>query len=695
MKLDNTAREVVSHGIQTSTQMTTNVVVLAQLLAANLYSDSLKAALREPICNALDAQLRSGNQDPIEITIPTEWDPTLSIKDTGLGMAHETVIGLFGCVGGSDKRGDNKETGGFGVGKLAPLSYTDTLSVVSVYDGIKSFYNVTKEPANDEDGHILGEIPTINLMATEPTTEPNGVTISFAVKKQDLRRVNEKLASVLRWVDPSLYVVKGLNVPQVNLAQKGDGWGLLPGRSGNIVVMSHVEYRLDTNSMGTLTATERALLKTNQMILFMENGSCAPAMSREELRYTPQTIENIKKVLNKAAVEISAQWQEKMEACTTLWEACLVRCELQSSNIHWNLKDVIRSNLRFNGKPVEYAYEVKIEVPVGYIEKRSSTNVTLKTTWYEKSVYIQPDFNTVFYWDNGTVKNRNQRIKHDLGGVSKSIFIISTKSEDEEAEALNTIAAMGNPPVKMVHKLPEPPKESRPRGSTIAKVFRHKPGQQNSGPDAFNQIDHDVKEGGIYINISNYEPDFPRFYAAKVAALGLGLMEDFDVFAIPASHKQIPERHKGWVHIRDVLKPMAETIWKDKQFQKDLVVMFEKTQWEHTTAHQIASELPEAPIRKNSVMGQIYQTHRKFAAFDSQTFRHKLDLVQIMLNPWKQIEDLRTKAKTVHALVDVNMFETYPLLEAVDKYNYRRTKSNVFKSILDYVNMIDTRRNKA
>jgi DNA topoisomerase VI subunit B len=117
---------------------------------SNLYSDKEMAVLREYAANALDATLEAAALGqpfrPIEVTLPS-WDkPYLSIKDWGVGLTHDDIRRIYSQYGASTKRDSNDQTGLFGFGSKAGLTYTAAFTVTSVRDGIRIRATVEKTP---------------------------------------------------------------------------------------------------------------------------------------------------------------------------------------------------------------------------------------------------------------------------------------------------------------------------------------------------------------------------------------------------------------------------------------------------------------------------------------------------------------------------------------------------------------------
>ena len=165
---------MVSAGLTDSTKMTfsTDVAHLFALLSKNLYGNPQLAAVREIITNAWDAHIEAGKTDT-PLRIRDDGD-SFVIQDFGLGLAPDKFLELYGVVGGSSKRGDNRQTGGMGIGKMAPLASISHFSVKSHHNGTATTYHIAG-PTEESGG-----IPTITKIIELPT-DITGLEVIFPV----------------------------------------------------------------------------------------------------------------------------------------------------------------------------------------------------------------------------------------------------------------------------------------------------------------------------------------------------------------------------------------------------------------------------------------------------------------------------------------------------------------------------------
>ncbi len=152
------------------------------ILSSTLYSDQILAVVREVLCNAWDAHIVAGVTDkPIQITIK---DGKLIIKDSGHGIDPDDMADLYATYGGTNKKNDGNQTGGFGLGCKAPFAYTEHFEVQSCHKGIKTIYNISRSCAK-----IMG-VPSIIPIVSLPT-EDTGLQVTITLQTKDINRFTD------------------------------------------------------------------------------------------------------------------------------------------------------------------------------------------------------------------------------------------------------------------------------------------------------------------------------------------------------------------------------------------------------------------------------------------------------------------------------------------------------------------------
>jgi len=138
-------------------------------------------SVAELIANAWDADAES-----VEVTLPEdvhEPGATIVVRDFGQGMTFEEVNDYYLHIGHERRiRGERSPSGRLvmgrkGIGKLAGFGIAEDIVVTSVKDG-----HLTELKLNYTELKSLQTVANHRLkpLRDEPTTEPNGVTVTFS-----------------------------------------------------------------------------------------------------------------------------------------------------------------------------------------------------------------------------------------------------------------------------------------------------------------------------------------------------------------------------------------------------------------------------------------------------------------------------------------------------------------------------------
>ena len=156
-----------------------------KILSNSLYTNKIRAVVRELGCNAYDSHVANGNPDtPFLVIAPTALAPEFTIRDYGTGMDADTVQNLYSTYFGSSKTESNDFVGALGLGSKTPFSYTDSFVVTSWINNPSGEGTIEyKFNAYISDN---GE-PSIAKMSERLSTEPTGVMIQVGVNPADIR----------------------------------------------------------------------------------------------------------------------------------------------------------------------------------------------------------------------------------------------------------------------------------------------------------------------------------------------------------------------------------------------------------------------------------------------------------------------------------------------------------------------------
>jgi hypothetical protein len=280
---EQTTNEVTSTVSGDAIAMSIDTAAMGHIMnvLTNLYSDEELACIREYATNALDAHVVAGQTRPIEVTLPTDLRPILSIRDFGPGLSAEEIETIYSQYGRSTKRGSNDAVGMLGLGCKSALAYVDQFTLVSTKDGER----ITVSVARDENG---AGVMTIN--SREPSAELSGVEVMIPAKRYN--SFEEKAEEFFRYWEPGTVLVNGEEPAPVNgweideefvITDKPDGYDRkLRVVMGNVSYPVSVEYERESDVL-------RALPEEKQIIARVPIGMVSFTPSREALQEHPAT----------------------------------------------------------------------------------------------------------------------------------------------------------------------------------------------------------------------------------------------------------------------------------------------------------------------------------------------------------------------------------------------------------------------
>lgn len=328
MKIDSGTRHVETSGVQSQGQFSIKTSAQAfQLLSSGLYSNKIKAVIRELACNAADAHKMVKNKAPIEIKIPNALDNQFYVKDFGPGLDHSQVMKLYTTYFESTKSESNDMTGGFGLGSKSPFAYTDSFTVESVQNGVKNIYTAYVDDNN---------IPNIAHLGETPTDEPSGLTVGFPVKPADFRRFESEALEVLSWFDTPATLRGSAETVRSRIAKNeiayqtdntimfGNPFNVKKQESyrGNLnsnhrshdatVVMGNVAYPLKHQDEWSENKKISWLFK-HQTVFTWPIGKVSVAVSREDLAYDKPSLKALPGILEESFNSVAQKIKEQID----------------------------------------------------------------------------------------------------------------------------------------------------------------------------------------------------------------------------------------------------------------------------------------------------------------------------------------------------------------------------------------------
>ena len=156
------------------------------ILRDKIYTDKLKAAVSEPIANAVDEHRKHGVNSPVSITLYTDesYKTDLYIRDFAKGLSDEDCQEIFFQYLKSTKSHSNDAIGGFGIGAKAPGAYTHRYYVATYHNGVKTTYLSTLD----------GNASVVTELSKKPCDINNtGILVKIPIDQSDISRTKQLL----------------------------------------------------------------------------------------------------------------------------------------------------------------------------------------------------------------------------------------------------------------------------------------------------------------------------------------------------------------------------------------------------------------------------------------------------------------------------------------------------------------------
>lgn len=259
-----------------------NQAFLMRILRDTLYTDKILAVLREYSANAWDAHVEAGIPEvPIKVTLPTELEPRLIIRDFGLGLSEEGIFHHYTQYGDSSKRDSDDAVGLFGIGCKSGFAYGDSFTITSYHEGEKKVYVASL----DQD-----DMGDITLMSVSPCGDETGIEIKIAVRPHDVGAFRSRAQRLFPFFHP-FPDINDETVQPVKVERLRHGYFGDVGHGHWVGVMGCIPYRLNIQQVQEMLE-DRGIWEFAQAIqggLFFDIGEVKINASREELEYVDKT----------------------------------------------------------------------------------------------------------------------------------------------------------------------------------------------------------------------------------------------------------------------------------------------------------------------------------------------------------------------------------------------------------------------
>jgi len=707
-------QHTISHHIKSE-----NYGVIFNILRKQLYTDLILAPIREVSANAVDAHVECGKANlPIKVTLPTQLDSFLRIRDYGTGLSDEKIAELYSGYGDSGKRNSNETIGGFGIGKFAPLAYGDSFIINSYQNGVVSSWNSYIDASNRG---------AMSKMGVAPCNEPDGLEIVMPVKGHDVEAFHDKAINLFAYfktiptlVNATPQDVTLLNsIKNKNVLFSNDDYKFT-GDNVSKVVMGGIPYNIDSNVFSDEISAEAKIILQGGIILNFNIGGVEVAASRETINYSPYTKKKLCETLNNVASDLIKKGNDSFNDCKTLWDAkCMYREIFDYYGKLYALRHFFVKKLAFNGKHIDSANFISSanaeDVRINTYSKTNSfrrknkvrMNATDVIAAHHKNMVVENDLNL----QSGILNRVVGLIEGDK--KMENVFVVSFKDAAIKAQWLIDTAFDGEiTPISALTK--EPLSKYYPSTASssvgIAKNNKHTSKEflfnfnmtgsswSHKNSDYFTLTDVNMEtDSGVYIIIDKfcvrnnsgtfYNPSGLHALQTKLADMGITIP---NVYGFKIAREAEVLKNKGMVSIWQWLSGELQ-----KHFAKHPIKM-----------EQIANYLLAKELRGN-YEDTCVQTCEDF--FKKSSLSKKNDLMIAFSHLSKVLADGNDKIEKIYNLantagIDCTKFkpsydvksefaalkEKYSMMFILCKHtSYSEIAKNVINAMETYINLVN------
>jgi len=163
-----------------------------EILSSNIYTNKVKAVIREISCNAHDAHVAAKTDKKFKVHLPTKLEQWFSVRDYGPGIPEEKMEDIYTTYFYSDKTDTNDMIGGLGLGTKSPLCLVDSFTVINYNNGYKLEYCCFKNEINE---------PQITLLSKTRSDESSGLEVKISVSSNLIEEFLIEAVNIYRFFE--------------------------------------------------------------------------------------------------------------------------------------------------------------------------------------------------------------------------------------------------------------------------------------------------------------------------------------------------------------------------------------------------------------------------------------------------------------------------------------------------------------
>ena len=416
---------------------------IASLLRNN-YSDTILATMREIIANAIDVS----NGKKVDVQLPTKIEPNFIVRDYGTGLSEEDMMGLYTKYGKSTKRGSNNAIGGFGIGRFAPLSYTESFIVISVNGDSKTSYSIRVDENDDT---------VVSRLCSESNSgEANGIYIQVPIENQHVDNFNLKFKNFSRYIQDNLNV-KNDSFDYIEPQISCDVFDFFEDSSDYYYRASqHAEcnnpYILMGGIMYPVNVDDNYKNFVKGLVYKADIGEFKLHHSREALEYNNSTVEKLKKASDRIASALKKRLKVKFDSCDCLYEATVIQHDVVAKYGRFFSKDAVSVDFdtsKFGGEDVNSSLFTRKDLKITKVSLNRNGNLGFSNPrWFNNSDF-SPSKNKIFIIDDGAKPRAPANRLSFLDGSQEAVVIVG-ETEEAQKSLLKRFKLMKSAKVKLL-----------------------------------------------------------------------------------------------------------------------------------------------------------------------------------------------------------------------------------------------------
>ena len=599
------------------------------ILSDKIYTNKVKAVIREISTNAYDAHVAAGNDEPFDVHLPTDLEPWFSVRDYGTGLSHEDCMEIYTTYFHSTKTDSNDYVGALGLGSKSPYSIADSFTVTSWFNGCKRVYSAYKDE---------NDCPQFALLTADSTDEPNGIEVSVAAS--DPYEFEQEAVSVYKFFDklPNINidsVVRNIEDAHKQYKIKTDDFASSTQWGDVTCVMGNVGYRLNRGDI------EHPMADMD-VVLYFNIGDLNFTPGRESLSLDDKTKNNVIAKLDLLKEGMKDALQVKLDACETYYEA---KCLYEGVNRQF------KRGCTYNGDDLRNAPDFPSSTRCYYTEGYShGTKVMDVITGYY-------DNKTEYFWkQNGYVG----RIRGYLGGSyqqNRRVILV----EKEHVEAIGIDPSL----VRNLDELPKVERVSSTGTVSKCKVYTWNGQDRYKNADNWNEAVVDLKDGEerVYVEINRFEVKGQKWFTNSVWKIRQSLSEtkeyigDVKVYGVKSVLLKSKAFQNGnWISLDEYLK-------------REMTKVAPKSISKFEGSSRIANLLCEL----SGVMSAQQHTSEKLSKF------YELYETQDTTGLARMLESLDIKVEKSNEVNDLynEILNDNPILNLIDTYATSKTPDSL------------------